>query len=157
MPKPFLCYNPLVPIRWAFAIGVWVLVVAVRAGAAQDPVPPPAPDAPKTTMTVPLYTDAQAESGKTLFEGTCLGGCHDRGSHKGLTFKLRWDGQPLSDLYTLILKTMPDDAPGTLTPKKSAELVAYLLKLNGMPSGKDELPQDDATLKKITIAVPPAK
>jgi hypothetical protein len=46
---------------------------------------------------------------------------------------------------------MPADAVGTLKPPQSADLVAYILKLNDFPTGATELGSDPAELKEIRI------
>jgi hypothetical protein len=123
----------------------------VRAGAQDVPEPP------ARSTTAGVYSAAQAQAGQAIFESTCLGGCHNLGSHKGLAFKQHFDGRLVWDLYDVILETMPKDDPGSLTPADTAQLVAYLLKLNGLPAGKDDLPIDAAVLKKIKIEVPPGE
>jgi hypothetical protein len=138
--------------RWAVVTTAWVVAVVVRGGVAQGP-----PSDPVRSTLAGVYSAAQAQGGQTIFETTCLGGCHNMSSHRGAAFKVHWDGKPLWDLYQLINETMPDDDPGSLTPSQSAQVVAYLLKLNGMPGGKDDLPTDQALLKKIRIEVPPGQ
>ena len=49
---------------------------------------------------------------------------------------------------------MPKQEPASLTPQEYAQLVAYLLKINEAPPGKDELPADADALKKIKIEMP---
>jgi hypothetical protein len=49
---------------------------------------------------------------------------------------------------------MPKNDPATLTPEESAQVIAYLLKINGVPSGETELSADAAALKKIRIEMP---
>ena len=51
---------------------------------------------------------------------------------------------------------MPNDKPGKLSRGQYAEIVAYLLELNGFPAGKTPLPSDDEKLKQIQITAPPA-
>jgi len=46
---------------------------------------------------------------------------------------------------------MPHDAPGTLKKEDVASVTAYILQLNNMPSGKQELPPESDTLAQITI------
>lgn len=102
-----------------------------------------------------VFTAAQAKSGEDVYGSTCLGGCHSLSSHKGIAFRHRWEGHPVSELYQLINDTMPNDDPGSLSSEQSLQLVAYLLKLNGMPAGSDALPSDATALKKIKIEMPP--
>jgi hypothetical protein len=46
---------------------------------------------------------------------------------------------------------MPKNDPGTLAAEDAADVVAYLLKMNAMPVGKDELYPDADSLKKFRI------
>ena len=136
-------------------IGVTLLaacatVVWLRADAAQKA----APETPRSTLNG-VYTAAQADKGKEIFANICQG-CHTTASQSGTAFANRWKWQPLSDLYTFIDEEMPKDDPGSLKPAEEAEVIAYLLKLNGLPAGKEELPGDVDALKKIKIELPPA-
>jgi mono/diheme cytochrome c family protein len=131
------------PVVWLAAAATWTAAVALRAGAVQD--------TPAVSTRAGVYSADQAQRGQALFETTCLGGCHNAASHRGPVFKGHWDGRTLFDLFEIINDTMPDDDPGSLSPKQSAEIVAYLLKLNGQPAGTGDLPIEPAALKKIRI------
>jgi mono/diheme cytochrome c family protein len=113
--------------------------------AAQDP---PADSARSTRAGV--YTAGQAARGREIYELSCVS-CHTAASHAGPVFAAKWDLHPLWDLYRYVSESMPKSDPGSLTPRAYARVVAYLLKLNGMPAGKDEIPTDSTTLKKIRI------
>ena len=54
-----------------------------------------------------------------------------------------------------VLNKMPKNDPGTLAPEDVADVVAYLLKMNTMPVGKEELYPDADSLKKFRIEVKP--
>jgi len=109
----------------------------------------------RSTLTA-VFTASQAESGQSVYESTCLGGCHSLSSHRGIAFRHRWEGHPVFELFQLINDQMPNDDPGSLSSQQSLQLVAYLLKLNGMPAGTDALSSDATALKKIKIEMPPA-
>jgi hypothetical protein len=47
---------------------------------------------------------------------------------------------------------MPADQAGSLKPEQSADLVAYMFKLNEYPAGATELASDMAALQQIKIA-----
>ena len=134
---------------------VWMLALSARGMGAviwQD-----APVEMTKSTVAGVYTAAQAESGQAIYESTCLGGCHSLADHKGVAFRLRWQGHPLLDLYQVVSEEMPKDDPGSLSAEQSGQLVAYLLKLNGLPAGSDRLSTDAAALKKIKIELPPAE
>ena len=109
--------------------------------------------APSRSTASGVYTEEQATRGRDTYAMQCKS-CHTPASHTGPTFASWWDRKPLSDLYLFISAKMPKNEPGSLQPQEYIELVAYLLKLNAMPSGSDELPADSVALKKIRIDTP---
>ena len=123
------------------------LVVAISANAQMAQA--------QTTTRDGVFTAAQAAQGRDLYLGLCQS-CHTAISHTGAPFKEHWVGKPLSDLMTYILTLMPKSAPGTLEPDDAAMLLAYILKLNGMPSGSATLSADIPQLKQIKIELKPA-
>jgi hypothetical protein len=46
---------------------------------------------------------------------------------------------------------MPKNDPGSLAPDDVADVMAYLLKMNAMPVGPNELPADVDSLRKYRI------
>lgn len=72
----------------------------------------------------------------------------------GSDFAMNWNGQTLDDLFERIQTSMPADHPGTLSRDENAEIVAYILKVNKLPAGKNELPTDAEALKKIQFEMP---
>ena len=155
------------PIRFAIALSALVIVAAACGSKTQgsppaaDPAPPPpAPSAtsagassdsrPSRSTTAGVYTDAQARRGEETYASVCTG-CHTSASHSGPTFFDPWTGRPVFDLFSYLSESMPKSDPGTLTPKEYASVVAFILKLNDMPPGQEELPADTASLKDIRI------
>lgn len=130
------------------AVAVWA-VSAVPAGvAAQE----------KSTLDG-VYTDAQSERGAAVATEMCevchgakLAGADMGPGLQPADFKAAWVGRPVSELFEKIKDTMPANDPGTLTPAKSADLVAYILKLNEYPAGPTDLSSEVAALKQIAIA-----
>ena len=99
-----------------------------------------------------VYTDEQASRGRDMYAMQCKS-CHTPASHTGVVFANSWDHRPLSDLYQFIVTRMPKNEPGSLQPDEYADVLAYLLKLNELPSGTEPLPADSVALKKIRIEV----
>ena len=65
------------------------------------------------------------------------------------TFRNRWQGRPLGELFQLISDEMPQDAPGTLSPQEAANLVAVILSANRLPTGDVALPGNVEQLRQI--------
>ncbi|MGV3709516.1 MAG: c-type cytochrome [Gemmatimonas sp.] len=103
-----------------------------------------------------VYSVAQANEGRDIYDGRCKN-CHTAISHTGAPFRTNWDKKPLSDLWDYILEKMPKDAPGTLEQDEYVKVLAYILRMNGMPAGQDELPADKKLLKAIRIDAPVPK
>ena len=115
----------------------------------------PAADTVKGPSTLDgLYTDEQASRGKDLYFNSCRS-CHTPASHTGATFNQWWRGKHLSDLFAFISTRMPKNDPGSLAPEDVADVMAYLLKMNAMPVGPNELPPDVDSLKKYRIEAKP--
>ena len=106
--------------------------------------------APMRPASSGVYTAQQARVGEEAYAGMCTG-CHTPASHMGDVFTNAWGGRPLSELFSFIRAAMPKNEPGSLAPEEYAAIVAYILKLNGMPAGKEPLPADSAALDRIRI------
>ena len=97
-----------------------------------------------------VYTPEQATRGQDTYNSVCLS-CHTIPEVTGKAFSSKWVGYPLWDLYDYLSVNMPQSDPGTLTPKEYAQVVAYLLRINGMPAGKEDVPSDTLALKRIKV------
>ena len=100
-----------------------------------------------------VYSAAQAAEGRDIYDGRCKT-CHTAISHTGAPFRANWDKKPLSDLYDYMVEKMPKDAPGTLSEDEYTQVLAYVLRMNGMPAGPDNLSPDRKVLKAIRIDAP---
>src|SRR4051794_12794039 len=92
-----------------------------------------------------VYTEAQAERGKALYPEHC-DRCHgeemegdEAPALAGEEFLLDWKGLTLADMFQRIRVAMPGDRPGSLTPQQTADLMAFILRENRFPAGKQEL------------------
>jgi mono/diheme cytochrome c family protein len=97
-----------------------------------------------------VYTDEQAQRGREVYASSCRS-CHTPASHTGETFNKWWRGKRLSDLFLFVQMRMPKNDPGSLAVEDVADVVSYLMKMNGMPVGKDEMYPDADSLKKFKI------
>ena len=95
-----------------------------------------------------VYTDAQAARGRVLFTDVCSV-CHN-----DPLWRPSWQGKPIGEVYTKILKYMPDDNPGTLSSAEVTSALAYILNSNGVPAGAEPLPDDIDVLNRILVAEP---
>ena len=105
-----------------------------------------------------VYSQEQAERGRTQYESTCAS-CHGAraaGSDvgpalSGAYFLETWSGVGLNELYTRVRSTMPVSSPGSLSPRAYIDVIAYLLQVNKFPAGQEELQSVDEILKSIAI------
>jgi mono/diheme cytochrome c family protein len=97
-----------------------------------------------------VYSSAQALRGRDLYALQCRS-CHTPESHTGAIFDSWWGGRLLSDLFSYVQERMPKNEPGSLTAQEYADVVAYLLRMNKLPTGSEELPTDVAVLSRIRI------
>lgn len=111
--------------------------------------------APRTTKSG-VYTAAQASRGGELYALQCSS-CHSPATHASPAFVAKWTGHPLAELYRYMNDEMPKENPGSLSAREYTLVLAYLLKMNGMPAGRADLPSDPAQLEKITIDLKPMR
>ena len=135
-----------------FATGMAVLALATAASAA------PA----RTSIWDGVYTDAQAERGHTLYMQSCAR-CH--GPELWGTYEIPplvgrfmpyWSGSKLDALFDYVSTAMPLDHPGALGPGANADIVAFILKSNDIPSGSTELSADRVKAINFDSARPSA-
>jgi quinoprotein glucose dehydrogenase len=83
-----------------------------------------------------VYTDAQAARGLAAFDSRCRE-CHRGGFFQG--FIERWREDKLSGIFNFISTRMPRDNPGSARPDQYLDIVTYILSLNNLPAGTEEL------------------
>ena len=71
-----------------------------------------------------------------------------------MAFLNNWTGQTVADLFMKTIVMMPANDPGSLPPKETADVIAYILSANKFPAGKAELPTDPQPLEMIHIVKP---
>lgn len=94
-----------------------------------------------------VYTDEQAERGRATYARTCSQ-CHTLDWYTGDLMKA-WAEAPVFNLFEVISTTMPEDNPGSLPRRDYVDMIAYILKLNGMPPGDAELSTGASRLRQI--------
>lgn len=110
-----------------------------------------------------VYSASQAERGREIYVVYCRS-CHSAdlsgGAHGDDPVPaLRTDDfgvkrKTLDNLFTYVLKSMPRDEPGALGAARTADVVAFLLRENGLPAGPSDLPTDTGALGRIQMVRP---
>ena len=150
MPFGFLKYAPAAAV---------LIVAGSSLHAMAQPGPlPAARTVPADTPSVldGVFSAAQAESGREVFETVCVR-CHtmDHFVPGGLhAITVRFPN--VGEMYTRVSTRMPLDDPGSRTPEEYAAVVSYILQENRYPAGQVELPTDVEKLKPIRIVPVPA-
>jgi mono/diheme cytochrome c family protein len=103
-----------------------------------------------------VYTEEQATRGDTEHQNNCSS-CHGTEKYAGEAFTKNWVGRTVFDLFDQIRTTMPDDNPGGLSAQQYKDVVAYILKTNGIPAGTDSLPNDPEAMRLLKIDAKPDK
>lgn len=103
-----------------------------------------------------VFTDAQTVRGDSLYKAVCvkchgpdLAGTPDGNSLTGADFAASWDGLTIDQIYSKIRDEMPPDSPKTIPRELVPDVMAFILKNNGFPAGKNPLPDDLEKLKTI--------
>lgn len=147
---PFLSGRPLRrALTGAFRARIWPLLALglfARTASAQAA----ADSSASGSALLGAYSEEQARRGRTAYEKNCTS-CHAPTAYTGVAFRRAWVGRPVFELWEQIRTTMPNDAPGRLKPEQYADIVAYLLKLNGYPAGSTSLPAEAQRLQRILI------
>lgn len=143
-------HRPALVLWMASAVFVYVLFASTGAPAVFA-LANQASDKPSAT---PPYSEEQSARGGALYEKSCSF-CHNDKSMAppllGDEFLTRWSNKTAGALFDKIQLTMPANEPGSITDQGSADLVAYVLKLNHLPAGPNELPKDPAKLGGIDL------
>jgi len=117
-------------------VGTALIAIAAYAVAAQR------------TVNDGVYTREQAEVGQTLYEQHCLL-CHDKKYFRPVLE--RWQGQPLSIMFTVMSTSMPESNPGFLSEKEYVDILAYILSLSRYEPGESELDYQDGALNELLV------
>jgi mono/diheme cytochrome c family protein len=111
--------------------------------------PAVAQDPPPRTTRDGVYTAEQAARGGETYARQCAA-CHPLDWYKGEAMK-SWEGATLMGLYDSMATTMPQNNPGSLKRSEYVSLLAYILALNELPAGPEEIPESAEALAKIVI------
>jgi hypothetical protein len=138
--------------------GAVALVAALACSVFLEPAAAQQAESPKAQS---FYSDAQLERGTAVFASRCAG-CHatnltgeKRGSARGgppLTgdrFLSNWEGESLDGLLTRMKTLMPRDDPGGLADDVYLDLLALVMKTNGLPGGAAPLTTESVSELQI--------
>ena len=103
-----------------------------------------------TTVLDGVYTVEQAEAGEGDYQQYC-GSCHAPSEYSGSSWVRSWSGASVGQFYSLMVSTMPLDAPAGLPPEVYANIMAYLLAESDFPAGETPLPSEADALNEIEI------
>lgn len=104
-----------------------------------------------------VFTDEQADRGKADFAQSCTR-CHGQDlagltapSLNGNRFVAAWENENLYKLFVKVRDTMPPNFGTILTDEAKLDVVTFILRTNGFPTGSQELKVDPDTLENIQI------
>lgn len=105
----------------------------------------------------PQFTARQAAAGKAAYLSSCAV-CHgttlSNGAYAtplaGDYFHKKWSGKSVRAFYEKS-KTMPPSSPASLSDGAYADIVAFILQINGAKAGNASLPAASAALDRMTI------
>jgi len=117
------------------------------------PVGTPAASGTGSTIWDGVYTTAQANTGREIYDEVCSL-CHtlDQWQDPGI---LTRHGTTLGGLFGFISDQMPQTEPGSLFPQDYAAVVAYMLSLSGVPTGNQPLPTTYQAMDRIRVTPRP--
>lgn len=147
--------------NWLFSRLLAIGFLSLGLGVLRSAVPATALD---QSIRTGIYTADQALRGQRQYDVFCTG-CHgpemegagvDVPALAESRFVQKWTGRSLRDLFDLIKMTMPENAPGSLSDRAYADLLAYILQANGFPAGSQSLDPDRVRLSSVLIE-PPAQ
>lgn len=110
-----------------------------------------------------VYTESQALRGEAEYRANCAS-CHgmrlegkgaDVPALTGRAFTWDWDFTGVDNLFETMLFTMPQNRKGAVNAATEAEILAYILKVNGFPPGDKELPADAEQLRVVRFEADP--
>jgi mono/diheme cytochrome c family protein len=121
-------------------------------------IAPPAEPLPPGMGVPPVFSASQAAGGRKAYESHCAV-CHGTTLTNGTFgtplagefFRSRWSGRSVAALFMKSRNTMPPAAPASLPDAAYAEVVAYILEVNGAIAGTAELPAGGDRLTRMRI------
>jgi mono/diheme cytochrome c family protein len=113
---------------------------------------------PIADAIAPQFTAAQAAAGRRAYNTSCAV-CHGNTLRNGAMgtplageyFKDHWSGGSVREFFDRVHKTMPPAAPASLKQEVYADIVAYILEVNGAAPGATPLDPGSGVLSRMAI------
>jgi mono/diheme cytochrome c family protein len=135
-------------VRCLLGAIAWLAAIAAAAAGVQQ----------QRTVWDEVYASDQADRGQQLYDEQCgqchgdgLGGVESAPPLTGAEFAGNWEGVPLGDLFERMRMSMPQDRPGSLSRAQNADILAYMLRVNGFPAGETPLDGQAGALAQVTF------
>ena len=145
-----------VRVRAVLVLVALVTIPALASGAGESRAVSPRAVARDRTTWDSVFTAEQADRGEAAYKQVCsrchrdaLSGGDEAPALTGSAFMSAWNGQTLEDLHERIRTSMPTDTPGVYSKQQVTDVIAYMLRFNGFPAGKQELTHELDALKGI--------
>ena len=155
-------YGPAARLALALGLvaGAETVLPAGAGAAAADPDRIQLAQAEAAPVESPVtFSGEQADRGEARYDSECQechgddlrGGLNGGAPLRGLAFEDKYfGGLPASVMFAFMSSTMPPNSPGRYSPNTYADLMAYILKRNGVQSGAS-LPSDLDPLNYLII------
>jgi mono/diheme cytochrome c family protein len=134
--------------------------VAEEPAAAAEPAVPAEATAPPEPLTIwdGVYTEEQRRRGEAVYASSCVL-CHEEDllgeeavpTLVGEKFLKKWQRKRVGNLFAFVRKEMPPELEDRLTPPEYADVLAYILSMNGTPVGQKELADNFTALQAIRM------
>lgn len=129
------------------------LLIVLLAACVRSGSPDPGLAAPSSASQVTnenskgIYTAEQARRGEQTARLTCFP-CHSAAEWRNPGFVDISSGPNLAKVFTTIQEEMPPSDPGSLRRDQYANVLAYILRLRGVPAGDLPLPDHAKELSR---------
>ena len=109
-----------------FRLALFVFLLLPHSAARAEPL----------SLVSGIYSEAQAESGAVLYDTHCAH-CHLPSFYTNIDST--WNDMSVLDFYYKVSGSMPADNPRALSQAQYLNLVAWVLAINGYPSGSTSM------------------
>lgn len=108
-----------------------------------------APEVEARSLNDAVFSPEQAKTGRRVYRKYCQS-CHEEEYFE--TVMAVWNGEPLSELFSVMAAIMPQNNPGSLNDQEYLDVLAYIMAETGYLAGEAPLATSD--LREIQIQPP---